>query len=287
MLHEDAKTIIGRLIEVWAMEHDVDLRGFGGTTFRREAKERGLEPDECYKLGKLEEDGVPDIAVEVIVSSALVDKMAVYAGLGVPEVWEWRPGSGTIAVHRSCRRELRAQGAAAKLFLIWTLRCSRGSFSPGRIRRGWPRRTRRRCDRIDAAAPVISLSQLRVTACHSSASWFGAEPDVVTGRVGRPMTAFRNETGVDEQSEVALHRPARDIGKKFLGLRQRELRPFEESRKEARLPGIEFIAPRDDIGADRLLASSSHFVELRREPSHEKFEPSREVHVCFPDRLQR
>jgi Uma2 family endonuclease len=100
MLHEDAKTIIARLIEVWAMENDVDLRGFGGTTFRREAKERGLEPDECYKLGKLEEDGVPDIAVEVIVSSALVDKMAVYAGLRVPEVWEWRPGSGNIAVHR-------------------------------------------------------------------------------------------------------------------------------------------------------------------------------------------
>jgi Uma2 family endonuclease len=99
-LHEDAKTIIARLIEVWAMEHDVDLRGFGGTTFRREAKERGLEPDECYKLGKLEDDDVPDIAVEVIVSSALVDKMAVYAGLGVPEVWEWRPGSGNIVVHR-------------------------------------------------------------------------------------------------------------------------------------------------------------------------------------------
>jgi Uma2 family endonuclease len=99
-LHEDAKKIIARLIEVWAMEHDVDLRGFGGATFRREAKERGLEPDECYKLGKLEEDGLPDVAVEVIVTSGLVDKMAVYAGLGVPEVWEWRPSSATIAVHR-------------------------------------------------------------------------------------------------------------------------------------------------------------------------------------------
>lgn len=51
LLHEDAKTIIGRVVEVWAMEHDFDLRGFGGTTFRREAKQRGLEPDECYKLG--------------------------------------------------------------------------------------------------------------------------------------------------------------------------------------------------------------------------------------------
>ncbi len=99
-LHEDAKKIIARLIEVWAMEHDVDLRGFGGATFRREAKERGLEPDECYKLGKLEDDDVPDVAIEVIVTSALVDKMAVYAGLGVPEVWEWRPTTSSITVHR-------------------------------------------------------------------------------------------------------------------------------------------------------------------------------------------
>ena len=99
-LHEDAKKIIARLIEVWAMERDVDLRGFGGATFRREAKERGLEPDECYKLGKLEDDAVPDIAIEVTVTSGLVDKMAVYAGLGVPEVWEWRPTTNTIAIHR-------------------------------------------------------------------------------------------------------------------------------------------------------------------------------------------
>jgi Uma2 family endonuclease len=100
MLHEDAKKIIARLVEVWAMEHDVDLRGFGGTTFRREAKERGLEPDECYKIGKLDDDGVPDIAIEVVLSSGLVDKMAVYAGLGVAEVWEWRPSAGRIVVFR-------------------------------------------------------------------------------------------------------------------------------------------------------------------------------------------
>ncbi|NVB83599.1 MAG: Uma2 family endonuclease [Kofleriaceae bacterium] len=99
-LHEDAKKIIARLIEVWAMERDVDLRGFGGATFRREAKERGLEPDECYKLGKLDDDNVPDIAIEVIVSAGLVDKMAVYAGLGVLEVWEWRPSTGALVVHR-------------------------------------------------------------------------------------------------------------------------------------------------------------------------------------------
>lgn len=111
LLHEDAKKIIARLVEVWAMERDVDLRGFGGATFRKEARQRGLEPDECYKLGKLDDDGVPDIAIEVIITSSLVDKMAVYAGLDVPEVWEWRPGTQTIVVHRlvADRYERRAR----------------------------------------------------------------------------------------------------------------------------------------------------------------------------------
>jgi Uma2 family endonuclease len=99
-LHEDTKKTIARLLEAWAVERRVDLRGFGSTTFRREARQRGLEPDECYKLGKLEEDGIPDIAIEVVVSSALVDKMAVYAGLGVVEVWVWQPSTSAIAVNR-------------------------------------------------------------------------------------------------------------------------------------------------------------------------------------------
>jgi Uma2 family endonuclease len=100
LLHEDAKKIIARLLEAWATESGLDLRGFGSTTFRREARQRGLEPDECYKLGKLEEDAAPDIAIEVVVSSSTVDKMAVYAGLGVPEVWVWQPSTAAIAVNR-------------------------------------------------------------------------------------------------------------------------------------------------------------------------------------------
>jgi Uma2 family endonuclease len=100
MLHEDAKKIIARLIETWAMERDIDLRGFGGATFRNEARSRGLEPDECYKLGKLEPHEVPDLAIEIVVSNPLVDKLAVYAGLGVAEVWVWRSETTRLSVHR-------------------------------------------------------------------------------------------------------------------------------------------------------------------------------------------
>jgi Uma2 family endonuclease len=98
-LHMESKSIIGRLLEVWAEEMDIDLRAFGSTTFRREAKERGLEPDECYTLGPKEPDGVPHIAVEVIVENPLIDKLGVYAGLGVPEAWVWQAARKNIQVH--------------------------------------------------------------------------------------------------------------------------------------------------------------------------------------------
>jgi Uma2 family endonuclease len=136
MLHADAKKIIARLVEVWAMEHDVDLRGFGGATFRREAKERGLEPDECYKIGKLDEDGVPDIAMEVVLSSGLVDKMAVYAGLGVAEVWEWRPSAGRIVVFRLVGARYEHRGSVAKRCPSSTSPSFPVSCAPAKTRRG-------------------------------------------------------------------------------------------------------------------------------------------------------
>jgi Uma2 family endonuclease len=89
------------LLEVCAEERDVDLRSFGSTTFRREAKDRGLEPDECYVLGqRASDESVPHIAIEVIVHAPHVDKLAVYAGLGVLEVWIWRAASRSIEVRR-------------------------------------------------------------------------------------------------------------------------------------------------------------------------------------------
>ena len=86
--HERLKKIIARLLEMYAVEKRITLNGYGNTTFRREAKQRGLEPDECYCLGELRE--VPDIAIEIAITSGGVDKLAVYQGLGVIEVWFWQ-----------------------------------------------------------------------------------------------------------------------------------------------------------------------------------------------------
>lgn len=85
--HERLKTIIARLIETYAVERLINLNGYGSATFRREAVRRAAEPDECYCLGALAE--IPDIAIEIALTSGGIDKLEVYRGLQVPEVWFW------------------------------------------------------------------------------------------------------------------------------------------------------------------------------------------------------
>jgi Uma2 family endonuclease len=89
--HELWKKTIARLVEHYAALRDLPLVGYGSTTFRKEARERGAEPDECYRVGTLMKDGeFPDIVLEVIQSSPLLDKLNVYRGFDVPEVWLFR-----------------------------------------------------------------------------------------------------------------------------------------------------------------------------------------------------
>jgi len=89
--HELWKKTIARLIEVYAFLRNLPLLGYGSTTFRKEARERGAEPDECWCVGVQMRDGeFPQIVLEVIYSTPLLDKLTVYDGFEVPEVWLWR-----------------------------------------------------------------------------------------------------------------------------------------------------------------------------------------------------
>jgi len=92
--HESLKTRLGRLLEAYADELGIELEGFGSWTVRSQERERGVEADECYILGPIAEmPEIPDIAIEVVWTTGGIDKLAVYRGLGVPEVWIWQEGS--------------------------------------------------------------------------------------------------------------------------------------------------------------------------------------------------
>jgi Uma2 family endonuclease len=102
-LHEWYKRILDRLILALAMELRVPIRSGGSATFTRPDLLRGLEPDECYWVHSahlmkgrrevdLTRDPIFELAIEIELSPADIDRMEVYAALGVAEVWRF---SGT------------------------------------------------------------------------------------------------------------------------------------------------------------------------------------------------
>jgi len=98
--HEEAKDTITLLVNVWAEESEIDIRSFGSTTFRREDLARGFEPDACFYIQSVDlikgrsdlslaVDPPPDLVIEVDITSSPIDKLAIFARVGVPEVWRY------------------------------------------------------------------------------------------------------------------------------------------------------------------------------------------------------
>jgi Uma2 family endonuclease len=96
--HEELNRALASLVENVAVEWRVSFRNLGSTTFKREDMGRGFEPDSCFYLqnaarvrGKsridLTVDPPPDLVIEIGVTHSSLDKLPIYAALGVPEVW--------------------------------------------------------------------------------------------------------------------------------------------------------------------------------------------------------
>lgn len=105
--HEELSDLITQLVFILAEEWDFEYRSFGRTTFRREELESGFEPDGCFYIQSVERiSGVkrldlaahppPDIAIEVDVTSPSLNKLPIYARIGVPEIWRYDGQKVTI-----------------------------------------------------------------------------------------------------------------------------------------------------------------------------------------------
>lgn len=115
--HERCKRLIGRMIETMTEELGIPIRSVSATTWKNALREQGVEADECYYVANeprvrgrrevdLSVDPPPDLAIEVEITSSWIDKMPIYAGLGVPEVWRY--DGKTLLVE-----ELQADGTYA------------------------------------------------------------------------------------------------------------------------------------------------------------------------------
>jgi Uma2 family endonuclease len=96
--HEWFHRYLGRMIETLTEELNIPILSTGSTTLKLELKQRGAEADECYYLAHeaemrrkrqldLKVDPPPDLALEVDISCSSLEKLDIYADLGVPELW--------------------------------------------------------------------------------------------------------------------------------------------------------------------------------------------------------
>lgn len=105
--HEIYKKLLGRFVETIAEELKISIYPLGSTTFNRSDLNSGLEPDECFYIqnqiavrGKrkidLIHDPPPDLVVEIDITNSAKHRLAVFANIGVPEIWRYDGISFTI-----------------------------------------------------------------------------------------------------------------------------------------------------------------------------------------------
>lgn len=85
--HEKLKKRLATLLEFYLTRKRIKHTPMGSPTVRNRLKRAGAEPDECYCIG--EEKNIPDLAIEVIITSGSINKLETYRRLGVAEVWFW------------------------------------------------------------------------------------------------------------------------------------------------------------------------------------------------------
>ena len=108
--HQRIKSWIGRLVEAWCLEHDVEFEPYGEWTLEDDAEEVAAEPDECYIFGADQEGkDRPDLVIEVVLTAGGIRKLDIYDALCIREVWFWK--KDRIEVH--ARRDTGYERIAA------------------------------------------------------------------------------------------------------------------------------------------------------------------------------
>lgn len=88
--HEDSKKTIAILLEAYMLIKNIRFYGRGSATIGKKEDKTRREPDESYNLGT--KKPIPDLIIEITVTSGGINKLEIYKRLGVPEVWFWEDG---------------------------------------------------------------------------------------------------------------------------------------------------------------------------------------------------
>jgi Uma2 family endonuclease len=96
--HERIKRLLSRFVETLAEEFGLEIAPYGNMTFQTETLEQAIESDDCFWIAHERQVRTmeswdpsrlppPDLALEIEISRSALNRMGLYAALGIPEVW--------------------------------------------------------------------------------------------------------------------------------------------------------------------------------------------------------
>lgn len=100
MPHENSNRVIEGYILALCEEFGLEVKSTGSMTLTRDDLEKGGEPDSSYYIQNeslirnkdfidLAQDPPPDLVLEVEYSKPKIDKLSLYAAMGIPEFWRY------------------------------------------------------------------------------------------------------------------------------------------------------------------------------------------------------
>jgi Uma2 family endonuclease len=103
-IHERFKSLLGRIVSALCEELQVPMVLGGNCTIQREDLDRGFEPVDWFYIGptaismmeptamrslNFQTDPPPSLAIEIEISRRLLDRIDLYAAIGVLELWRF------------------------------------------------------------------------------------------------------------------------------------------------------------------------------------------------------
>jgi Uma2 family endonuclease len=88
--HEDFKSTLGLLLEAYMRHSGIRFYKRGSATLGNKELGGRKEPDESYNFDV--KKALPDLVVEVVLTSGNINILDLYLRLGIPEVWYWEDG---------------------------------------------------------------------------------------------------------------------------------------------------------------------------------------------------
>ncbi|USR90869.1 Uma2 family endonuclease [Phormidium yuhuli AB48] len=114
--HERYKESLSDIIKDMAEVLERDYLSLGSTTWKRERQLAGVEADNCFYFENesrvrgrstvnLEQDPPPDLVLEIDLTHKSLNRLPIYARLGVPELWNYDVELGELRIY-----QLQGQG---------------------------------------------------------------------------------------------------------------------------------------------------------------------------------